>query len=111
MVEKPRLRLTDNTQKSADETHEASERMKALLVKGFGTRAIVCVKGYDKFNPKNWGIVIDTHPFSPYPLEVRMADGKGSLRSNGEDLDVIYRQMSKADLHGWFQAIERGLIV
>jgi hypothetical protein len=86
----------------------ASERMQALLKKGLGKRAIVCIKNTDRLNPMMWGIVYNAQPFSKFPLEVRMASGGGPLRSDGTDLEVVYPAMNANDLHAWLQGREQG---
>ena len=87
---------------------ESTNRMQALLKRGFGKRAVVCHNRLDKFDPQNWGIVVDIKPFSLHPLEIKMVGVPGIIRTNGNDLAVIYPTMSMNELHAYFQGRIKG---
>lgn len=84
--------------------------MQALIAKKLGVRAIVCFDNaaVDATNPKNWGVVIDADPFSEFPLMVQFAGEKGIVRSNGEELKVIYPHMSRGEMAAYLQGKEKG---
>jgi hypothetical protein len=86
---------------------QAGERMRALVAKGIGLRAIVVEAGAKSIiDPKNWGIVHWVDPFKDFPLEIRWADGPRS-RSKGEGLIVVHACMTAADAYEWIKANAR----
>lgn len=86
---------------------QAGERMRALVAKGIGLRAIVVEAGAASIvDPKNWGIIHWVDPFKDFPLEIRWAEGPRS-RSKGEGLIVVHPCMSATDAYEWIKANAR----
>ena len=92
----------------------ASQRMQEFLRKGLISRAVVSFvpKGSDlpddaKYNPWNWGIVVEIDVFNSWPLRVKWTDGKNSW-TDGSDLLVIHRGLTNQEVK---QQVENETIV
>lgn len=84
---------------------EAQAKLRSLLAKGIGPRAVVCIKHVsldEKTDPKMWGIVLRVNPFDQYPIQIHWCDGMGRVVYMDEtDLLVIYPTITIDEMKEW----------